>query len=165
MVDLRDAGEEGSHSTTLPPPFSLLSYFWLSYIWFKTSFIIYYFYFVESQHSKHRLVFNNSAHKGNQELGTEIRCSKQLIAVWWNNVILQCFTGHVLRVSSFEWFQRNGITQAASPRMLRCQERRLELEVSVWGHFLGNADLPKVFVIHTFYNNKTSEGNISWMGN
>lgn len=32
-------------------------------------------------------------------------------------------------------------------------------------HFLGNADLSKPFVIHTFYNDKTSEGNVSWTGN
>lgn len=36
--------------------------------------------FVEGQDSKHGLVFNNSVHKGNQELGTEIRYVKPLIA-------------------------------------------------------------------------------------
>lgn len=32
-------------------------------------------------------------------------------------------------------------------------------------HFLENADLSKLFVIHTFYNDKTPEGKVSWTRN
>lgn len=51
----------------------------------------------------------------------------------------------------------------ALPKTPRNQERRLELEAAVWTfHFLENANLSKLFMIHMFYSDKTSEGNVSW---
>lgn len=51
------------------------------------------------------------------------------------------------------------------PKTQRRWERRLEVEVFETFQLLGNADLSKLFVIHAFFNDKTSEGKISWTGN